>query len=452
MRKLPIEYVETRKKYLLFKNDCGVTDITRKGGIYEKYIFDYIREYIEIKGKNIIDVGANFGFHALEFADLVEDGKVYSFEPQRIVYYQLCANILLNGYDNIYAENVAMSDENTKLLMENPDYHSENTINVGDAHLNAYTDINNNEVDVKRLDDYNFSNVGVLKIDVQGYEPKVLDGAIDTIKRNKPVIFIEVEDAQLQVYGYQKEDVFDRLTKLGYTYKKVIDASHLVDYVAIFDETLSIDKVEEIVFDDSEKVKMHKYILENMPDSIHDIIPSEFFTKYDSYDYIWCKNYYEWNYAISKVISPKSYMEIGVRFGFSFLPALVGAPELEYALGWDLETYGNNSYAIDNLQTYYKGDCKWEIQHIDSQEKTEIPQFFDLVNLDGCHDFDCKIHDLNLAMNNSRYVLIDDYDYHPIVRQSVDKFIKDNTDRIEYSLYLPTFRGSQLIKFKIINE
>ena len=51
MRRLPTEYIETRKEYILFKNDCGVSDMTRRGGIYEHYIFDYIRDNIDIKGK-----------------------------------------------------------------------------------------------------------------------------------------------------------------------------------------------------------------------------------------------------------------------------------------------------------------------------------------------------------------------------------------------------------------
>ena len=72
MRRLPTEYIKTRKEYIIFKNDCGVSDMTRKGGIYEHYIFDYIRDNVDIKGKTIIDVGANFGFHTLEFADLVD--------------------------------------------------------------------------------------------------------------------------------------------------------------------------------------------------------------------------------------------------------------------------------------------------------------------------------------------------------------------------------------------
>lgn len=186
----------------------------------------------------------------------------------------------------------------------------------------------------------------------------------------------------------------------------------------------------------------------NKPKSIHDVIPSEFFTKYDSYDYVWSGNCFEWYYAISKVIQPKTFMEIGVRFGFSFLPSMIGGNRLEYALGWDLETYGNNTIAIDNLTKYYTGPSKWEILHVDSQLQTELPLFFDLVSIDGCHEYDGKIHDLKMAMIKSRYVILDDYDYIPVVRQAVDYFIKEYKNNIEWNEYIPTFRGSQIIKFR----
>ena len=232
MKKLPVSYYKNRREFIIFDNDCGVSDMARKGGIYEHYIFDYIREKIDIKGKNIIDIGANFGFHTLEFAELVGDGHVFSFEPQKLVYYQLCGNIILNGFDNVTAFNEALSDEFDKLRMENLQYHSTDTINIGNAHLNAYADISYNEVIVRPLDSYNFENVSVIKIDVQGYEPKVLDGAKETINKHKPTIFIEVEAPQLMVYGMEEKDIFERLDALGYEYKKTIDAAHLVDYVA----------------------------------------------------------------------------------------------------------------------------------------------------------------------------------------------------------------------------
>lgn len=235
MKKLPVQLVDARKKYVLFDNDCGLTDMTRRGGMYEHYIFDYIRNNLSdyIKGKTILDIGANFGLHSMEFADLVgEEGKVYSFEPQRIVFYQLCANVILNGYSNIYCNNVGIGESTCVLKMENPDYHSKDTVNIGDSHLNAFTNNFYNEVEVKPLDFYQFKNVGIIKIDVQGYEAKVLDGAKKTIEQNKPIIFIEIEEPQLRIYGHTSDDIFSRLLSMGYTFRKVMDAPHLVDYIA----------------------------------------------------------------------------------------------------------------------------------------------------------------------------------------------------------------------------
>jgi hypothetical protein len=189
-------------------------------------------------------------------------------------------------------------------------------------------------------------------------------------------------------------------------------------------------------------------IYKHKPASIHDVIPSEFFTKYDSYDYVWSGNCFEWYYAVAKALQPKTFMEIGVRYGFSFLPTLLGSDKLEYALGWDLETYGNNQIANENIGKYYKGSAAWEIKHIDSQLETELPAKFDFISIDGCHDYECKIHDLKMAMTKTSYCLLDDYDYHSYVKQAIDDFLRDCSDYIEWSEYIPTFRGSYLIKFK----
>lgn len=193
---------------------------------------------------------------------------------------------------------------------------------------------------------------------------------------------------------------------------------------------------------------MINQIFESKPKSIHDIIPSEFFTKYDSFDYVWSGNCFEWYYALGKVLQPKTFMEIGVRFGFSFLPTMLGSDYLEYALGWDLETYGDNKIANENISKYYNGSAKWEIKNIDSQLQIELPDKFDLVSIDGCHDYDCKIHDLKICIGKAKYVILDDYDYHMDVRNSTNKFLLDYKDSIDWYLYLPTFRGSLLIKYK----
>lgn len=197
-----------------------------------------------------------------------------------------------------------------------------------------------------------------------------------------------------------------------------------------------------------EKETLIKEIYAAKPASIHDVIPSEFFTRYDSYDYVWSGNCFEWYWALGKVLQPKNFLEIGVRFGFSFLPTIEPSKKTEYALGWDLETYGDNKIADDNIGKYYTGKAKWEIQHVDSQQEKKLPKFFELVSIDGCHDYDCKIHDLKLCIGACDYVILDDYDYHNDVRMATNTFLRKHKNDIEWNEYIPTFRGSQLIKFK----
>lgn len=98
--------------YALFPNDNAVTSSIINGRQYEKYMFDFLElNQIDCEGKDIVDVGANNGSFAVDFSHLVGDhGRVFSFEPQRIIYYQLCANVFLNGLDNVYCYNVAVGN------------------------------------------------------------------------------------------------------------------------------------------------------------------------------------------------------------------------------------------------------------------------------------------------------------------------------------------------------
>ena len=53
-----------------------------------------------------------------------------------------------------------------------------------------------------------------------------------------------------------------------------------------------------------------------------------------------------------------------------------------------------------------------------------------------------------MAARNCRYIIVDDYDYHSAVRASVSQWMRDNVNIIDWALYIPTFRGTQLIKIK----
>lgn len=210
--------IQSIRKYILFPKDNAVTSSLINGWIYEPYMFRFISDnMIDLENTEIIDIGANNGHFSIEFAHYVGDkGKVYSFEPQRIIYQQLCGNIFLNGLDNVYAYNVALGDENKMTNIESVDYFKEGEINLGDIHISD----DGETVEMKRLDNYEFKNLSVIKIDVQGYEPFVIDGAKETLKKHRPFIFIEIEDDQLKKFNSSESELIEKLEEQGYVVKQ----------------------------------------------------------------------------------------------------------------------------------------------------------------------------------------------------------------------------------------
>lgn len=225
--------------YALFPKDNAVTNAIIEGWQYEKYMFDFIEQnQISCIGKDIIDVGANNGSFAVDFSHLVTDtGKVHSYEPQRIIYYQLCANVFLNGLDNVFCHNVAIGDGfDGYVHIETPDYHEKGAVNFGDVSISKSGD----KIEQRALDSYEFNDVVFIKIDVQGYESFVIDGAEETIKKHRPYLFVEFEDHLLKKQGTSENELKSKIELLGYVVKPFqegipyhTESGKCLDYVAI---------------------------------------------------------------------------------------------------------------------------------------------------------------------------------------------------------------------------
>jgi FkbM family methyltransferase len=203
-------------KYVLFPNDNAVTSSIIEGWQYEKYMFDFLeRNQIDCEGKTIIDIGANNGNFTIDFAHLVGDnGMVHSFEPQRIIYYQLCTNVFINGLDNVYCHNEAIGNIDDFVMIEKLNYfESVNMVNFGGAEI---VKENGDLIPLKRLDSYDFKDVIFIKIDVQGYESYVIDGAKETIKKHRPYLFVEFEDHLLKKQKTSEIELKEKIEALGY--------------------------------------------------------------------------------------------------------------------------------------------------------------------------------------------------------------------------------------------
>lgn len=213
------------RKYCLFPNDNAVTQSLIQGFLYEEYIFDFLKDNsINLIDSDVIEIGSNNGHFTIEFAELVGNrGRVFSYEPQRIIFQQLCCNLFLNGIDNVFAHQLAIGNEKGVVKFEYADYFNNDSVNFGD--VSVYEDKKSNfnsfeEVQLDRIDSFEFNLVKVLKIDVQGYESNVINGALKTIKKHKPYIFIEIEEKCLIKFGSSEKELIKIIEDLGYVVKR----------------------------------------------------------------------------------------------------------------------------------------------------------------------------------------------------------------------------------------
>ncbi len=138
-------------------------------------------------GSVVVEAGANIGSHTVLLSQLAgPTGAVLAFEPQRIIHQMLCANLALNGALNVVTYNMGVGRARSVLNVPPVDYTT--NFNPGGVPLGTNA---GEPVDICTLDDYGLAQVDFLKVDVEGMEQDVLEGARQTIARARPVIYTE---------------------------------------------------------------------------------------------------------------------------------------------------------------------------------------------------------------------------------------------------------------------
>ena len=177
--------------------------------------------------KTIIDVGANTGQFAKKFSKILPKSKIYSFEPIKKCYEALVKNT--EGL-NVESFNLALGNMSGEIEMNVSTFSpSSSILEMNKIHEDLYphTKGSKNEViKIQRLDDilpFNTLEKNIfLKIDVQGFEDKVLKGAIDNLKFVK-VILIEMSYVELYKGQPLFDDIYHILSELGFAFKGNIE-------------------------------------------------------------------------------------------------------------------------------------------------------------------------------------------------------------------------------------
>lgn len=201
-------------------------------GIYDRFIYDWLKKHFDLTNKVVWDVGAHVGYHSLGFAVFVgEKGRVVAFEPNQFNLKRFVKNLSLNNdlVKRIKIIKAALSDKNGR-----DDFFESNNVDdtrSSGSHLgnivppekpSVYEGFKKTKVKTYRADDLVTKKIipppSVIKIDVEGAEELVIRGVKKTISQYKPILFIEVHGI-LQMYS-----LGEILSKLNYKLELLDDA------------------------------------------------------------------------------------------------------------------------------------------------------------------------------------------------------------------------------------
>ena len=223
----------------------SIKKVVRDSTLFELDISDYMQWYIwaglkdlswELANKQpqssctILDIGANVGAFCLKLgAHLVNnniDSKILAFEPNPYVFKKLSNNLSFNGKikNTILIEPLGISNKKEQLEFQ---WNKKNT--GGGKFIVEKKGLTKNVelIEVVKIDDYvkekSISNISFIKIDVEGFEPFVLQGAMQTIKKFKPNIFVEVSPKWWNKNGFSVKEVLQYFEELNYFFYPLIN-------------------------------------------------------------------------------------------------------------------------------------------------------------------------------------------------------------------------------------
>lgn len=178
---------------LTFITKCEDIFVSRSLEVYGEWSFGEIRSLSKMlmKSDSIIEAGANIGAHTVFLAkDLVPEGKVFAFEPRRILFQTLCGNLAINEIENVNAFQIGLGEKAEMMREAKMDFGS--GLNAGGYALGDLPGTDE-EIKIERLDDIinPSEHISLIKADIEGYELNLLKGAENLILRDRPFLYLE---------------------------------------------------------------------------------------------------------------------------------------------------------------------------------------------------------------------------------------------------------------------
>jgi FkbM family methyltransferase len=205
-----IFYIDTQSKLI----SCAFN------GVYEIHIDKYLKKVILEDIDIIVNIGANIGFYTVSLANHFKKNSIIGIEPNPEAYLLLQKNVTINGLnERVTVYNSCVSDKICEVrfnyIKGKSEFSSLNKI---------IPEYGGNSIQLTKvissfpLNHFVGDNkVGLILMDVEGAENLVLDGALELIKSDRPVIIMECADKLLSSFNSSSSKVISLLKSLDYS-------------------------------------------------------------------------------------------------------------------------------------------------------------------------------------------------------------------------------------------
>jgi len=149
---------------------------------------EWLRQNLS-KGETVLDIGANIGLWSLLLADVVGKENVFAFEPGRVAFSRLKENFLLNGISDRQLMPVALGKEEKEVDFPDPDQPDTCASLLQDMAATAFRKVHQTTLDLL-LPRFLGKKVVLVKIDVEGGEPEVFQGALKFCREIRPRLIL----------------------------------------------------------------------------------------------------------------------------------------------------------------------------------------------------------------------------------------------------------------------
>lgn len=201
--------------YACLNDDFHARWIKETGRLdHDTWLYKHLDKFIK-EGDLIIEGGAHIATQTLYYSNKVSfTGKVIAFEANPTAF--LCLKYNCLGLKNVEIYNKALGSRPGFVdIVENKDNYGMSYTKEGGS------------IPMIRIDDLLLEKCSFIKIDCEGAEPDILEGAKETIKKFKPILFIEINNEALERNGYTCKDVFEKLNIFGYSYRNIYETEKM---------------------------------------------------------------------------------------------------------------------------------------------------------------------------------------------------------------------------------